>query len=293
MDCINLELLYDNMLITIAIVIVFFMIFMHIYVIPTISKICMYNPRRATIDEFYKLSKKYKRNEELIKFKATDKTKLTGMFINYHKKPDWNDTIFLYSHGNGAWLGELLYSPQIHVLSNFGSVFTYDYRQYGLSEGYINEEGTYSDIMGVWNYLTQVKKISPKKIIIYGHSMGGAVSTKLVSMLVEKKQELPLALILDGTFSSVIDMGNHMIPGFGQFASYTYDNVKNLQDIDNALPILVVHSPDDETVPYQQSIKIKQNSKCKHIEIKGTHNVPIFNKNVFEFIYQLTQEKYV
>ncbi len=252
--------------------------------VPIISKFFMYSPRKATEYEFYKLSNKFKRNEEIINFKASDQIKLTGMLINYHKKANWNDIIFLYSHGNGAWIGELLHSPQIDILSNFGSVFAYDYRQYGLSDGLINEKGTYYDILGAWNYLTKIKQIPPNKIIVYGHSMGGAVSTKLVSMLIEKKQKLPLALILDGTFSNIVDMGNYILPGFGWIVPYTYDNIKNLQHIDGRLPILVIHSPDDETVPFYQSIKIKENCKCIHVKITGTHNVPIYNKKTLEFI---------
>jgi len=247
----------------------------------------MYNPYKGSKQEFLKLSKKFNREEELIIFDANDKIKLTGIFINYKKKADWNDVIFLYSHGNGAWIGELLNCPQFNELSNFGSIFTYDYRQYGISEGEISEEGTYSDIFGVWEYLTKIKKIPQKKIIVYGHSMGGAVSTKLISILINKKEKLPLALILDGTFSNVIDMGNHIIPFCGHFATYKYDNIKNLKHINGKLPIMVMHSKDDETVPYSQSIKIKENCICKHVEIKGTHNFPIYNKNVYEFIYDI------
>ncbi len=258
------------------------------YIISTIANSFMYCPYKASKSELDALSKKYKRNEEHIIFNADDGTKLSGIFINYDKKASWDDTIFLYSHGNGSWIGGLLNSPQIKMLSKFGSVFAYDYRQYGLSEGIINEKGTYSDILGAWNYLTQVKNINPKKIIVYGHSMGGAISTKLLALLVEKykndQSKLPQALILDGTFSNVIDMGNHIFPGFGNLAIHEYDNIKNLIFINQSISILVMHSPDDETVPFNQSLKIKNNCKCNHVEINGTHNIPIFNSKVDEFI---------
>lgn len=251
---------------------------------PNISKSLMYSPYKGTKEEFKKISNKFKRNEEFINFMASDDTKLTGMLINYHKPANWNDIIFLYSHGNGSWIGGLFDLPQIDMLSNFGSIFAYDYRQYGLSEGFVDEKGTYCDIIGAWKYLTQIKKVSPNKIIVYGHSMGGAVSTKLISILINKKQKLPLGLILDSTFSSVLDMGNHIMPGCGWIANYTYDNIKNLQQIDGIIPILVMHSPNDETVPYSQSIKIKENCKCTYVIINGSHNAPVFNDETLKFI---------
>lgn len=276
----------ENYEIIIIIIIMVFLILLlfYIYIIPLVAQSMMYHPYKATRSEYDILSKRFGRNEEFVKFLATDKTELTGFLINYHKNADWNDIIFLYSHGNGAWIGGLLNSPQIDILSKFGSVFVYDYRQYGLSSGSISEKGTYSDIMGAWLYLTIQKNIPPDKIIVYGHSVGGAISTKLISMLIENNKELPLALILDGTFSSIVDMGNHLFPGLGIFSPINYNNVKNLQHINGSLPVLVMHSQDDEVVPYDQSLKIKENCKCKHIKIKGNHCAPIFNKEVFEFI---------
>ena len=221
-----------------------------------------------------------------------DQTNLTGIFINYKRKAKWNDDIiFLYSHGNGAWVGALFESSQIEFLSKFGSIFVYDYRQYGLSEGVINEHGTYSDILGAWNYLTQIKKINPNKIVLYGHSMGGAVTTYLLASLLKANKtlpELPRAMIIEGTFSSIVDMADHIFPGLGKICIYDYDNIKNLQYINNIIPILVMHSPSDETIPYYQSLKIKKKCKCSHIAIDGTHSVPIFNNDVINFIKNIT-----
>lgn len=274
-------------------VIIFVVLFL---LIPLISKSFMYHPYKATEKEFNDLTRICKRKTELVNFESTDKIKLTGMLINYHKQAKWEDIIFLYSHGNGSWLGGLLNSHQIDMLSNFGSVFAYDYRQYGMNDGNITELGTYNDVMGAWNFLTKTKNISPKKIIVYGHSMGGAVSTKLLSMLIDNNEELPLALILDGTFSNVIDMGNHILPGFGWLSPYNYDNIKNLKNIEQHiiqtnknLPIMVMHSEEDETVPFDQSLKIKENCKCHHVKVLGSHNVPIFNKHAINFLHTVVK----
>lgn len=272
----------------------------------TVTNSLLYMPYKTTLDEFNKLSKQFKINEELVNFKTIDGLDLTGMLINYNKKADWNDIIFLYSHGNASWIGSFFNSHTISILSHFGSVFVYDYREYGLNQGNLSEEGTYMDALGAWDFLTKVKNVPPNKIIIYGHSMGGAVSTKLMSTLVENNQiknnkilepELPRGMILNGTFSNLADMGNHMLVGLGYLAYYKYDNVQNLKLIEKYLckhniefPILIMHSKDDEIIPFEQSIKLKNACNSYHIKTTGTHNVPVFDKYVIDFIVFLTKK---
>jgi cytoskeletal protein CcmA (bactofilin family) len=48
-----------------------------------------------------------------------------------------------------------------------------------------------------------------------------------------------------------------------------------------------MHSISDELIPYSQSLKIKENCKCTHVEIKGTHNVPIYDAQIVNFINNL------
>lgn len=261
------------------------------YFIPIIGNNLMFHPYKATIEEYTNISKKYNMYDELVFFKSSDNVDLSGMLINSRKPQNWDDFIFLFSHGNGAWLGALFASSHIAYLSKYGSIFAYDYRQYGISNGVISEKGTYCDIMGAWNYLTNIKQINPKKIIIYGHSMGGAVSTYLVKKLVQNNKPLPLGLILEGTFSNIYDMGNVIFPGLGFLSTHKYNNIKNLKIINNVLPTLIIHSKYDEVVPYLQSLKIKKNCNCKHITINGTHSYPIFNKNVDDFIKNIIIDK--
>ena len=62
------------------------------------------------------------------------------------------------------------------------SVFLFDYRGFGRSEGsFPTESQVYEDAGAAWNYLTQERQIVPNKIIIYGHSIGGAVAIDLAS----------------------------------------------------------------------------------------------------------------
>jgi uncharacterized protein len=62
---------------------------------------------------------------------------------------------------------------QAHRFHRIGySVFLFDYRGFGQSEGaFPTEAQVYEDAEAAWNYLTQTRNISPNQIVIYGHSI--------------------------------------------------------------------------------------------------------------------------
>lgn len=52
------------------------------------------------------------------------------------------------------------------------SVLAIDYRGYGLSQGNLpNESQLYTDSQAAWEYLTKVRGVSAKNIIMYGESV--------------------------------------------------------------------------------------------------------------------------
>lgn len=76
-----------------------------------------------------------------------------------------------------------------------------EYRGYGLSTGTPNEEGLMIDAQTGIDYIRQRAETSKTKIVIYGQSLGGAVSIQLVA----KNQEAGdiAGLILENTFTSM------------------------------------------------------------------------------------------
>ena len=96
-------------------------------VLPKINNAVVFYPKQIHVNELNKLSQKYAKHIELCDFNIK-KDKLYGCLINISRRPSWNDTIFLYSHGNSGWFGQLTTYPQIAELSKYGSIFLYDYR---------------------------------------------------------------------------------------------------------------------------------------------------------------------
>jgi abhydrolase domain-containing protein 17 len=146
----------------------------------------------------------------------------------------------LMSHGNGEDLGDI--RSQMDEFMAMGlSVFAYDYRGYGKSQGSASASHVYEDIDTAYRYLTETLKISPDRILLYGRSVGGGPSTYLAS-------RKPIAgMILQSTFISTFRV---IIPI--QILPYeTFPNQVHLQN--TRVPILLIHGTDDRVIPYWHS----------------------------------------
>lgn len=257
------------------------------WIVPSLNSKLLFYPTKVHLDDFHNLHNQYGRNIKRVKFDTHDKTMLTGLLVNTERKPKWTDNIFLYSHGNGAWLGPLIQHTSIKMLSKYGSVFLYDYRGYGASDGEPSEMGLYDDILSAWNFLLKEKNIQPSKIIIFGHSLGSSVSSHLVSTLVKQNKELPKAVILEAPFSTLADIASHVYPPLSSLVVYNFNNLHNIKSMNKSLPIYVLHSKTDETIPYDHALKIKNETGCNMIEISGKHCEPIYNSHVDKLLVSL------
>jgi uncharacterized protein len=83
--------------------------------------------------------------------------------------------VILYCHHNGINIGaNVSQARQFHELGY--TVLLFDYRGYGQSEGaFPSEPQVYEDAQAAWEYVIQERGIKPDRVIIYGHSIGGAM----------------------------------------------------------------------------------------------------------------------
>jgi len=204
---------------------------------------------------------------EEISFEAADGVRLSAWYVPSQA----NRGVVLFSHGNG---GNISYNlPFVEILHRAGlSTFIYDYRGYGRSQGKPTEEGTYSDIAGAWQYLTENRKVPAGQIILYGQSLGGPIAAKLAA------EKSPAALILDSTFTSFVDIAGHHYPflpvrWLARFDYSTLDHVKKVR-----CPVLVIHSTDDEIVPFSQGVALYEAAPEPRafVKLRGGHNDALF-----------------
>lgn len=196
-----------------------------------------------------------------VRFSASDGVELHGWFI-----PGETEQVLLYFHGNAGNISHRLDS--IRFFHQLGlSTFIIDYRGYGRSTGHTNEDGTYHDAMGAWQYLTEIRGIDSRQIVLFGRSLGGAIAAWLAN-------EVPArALILSSTFSSITDMARVAFPYLpAGLARIRYDTQAIIPSI--TCPILLLHSRDDDVIPFAMGEKLAAAAPAGTvlIELQGGHN---------------------
>jgi len=182
--------------------------------------------------------------------------------------------VILFCHGNGGNISNRIsYLPIFRELGL--ATFLFDYRGYGKSGGTPSEEGTYADVEAAWQYLTQERQIPPQKIIIYGESLGGAIASYLAQKISQPNGNNNAgALVLASTFTSISDRAAELYPFMPiRFLSrFSYNSIERLPSI--KIPVLVIHSIDDEIIPFHHGDRNFQvaNQPKNLVKLRGDHN---------------------
>jgi len=214
---------------------------------------------------------------EDISFNTSDEITLKGWYVPANSSRG----VVLLCHGNAGNIGNRL--EILNLLHRLRlSTFIFDYRGYGQSEGVISEKGTYLDAEAAWNYLTEQRNISQKEIVIFGRSLGGAIAADLA------KDKTPKVLIIDSTFTSFQELAADKsyeiffpIP-VALLSRFEYNTIEDIKRA--SCPVLIVHSKDDETIPYSHGCKLFKwaNEPKEFLKISGTHNEGFLTSKGYE-----------
>jgi uncharacterized protein len=200
---------------------------------------------------------------EAVALTTSDGVRITGWYV----PGDSDKPHILFCHGNAGNISHRI--DTIFLIHQIGfPMLIFDYRGYGFSEGKPDEQGTYRDAEAAWDYLVKDRGVEPGSITVMGRSLGGAVAAWLA---VEKN---PGALVLESTFTSVPDLGASLYPAMPVrlLSRFSYDTQSRLPSV--SCPVLVVHSRDDEIVPYSHGEKLFDAAVDPKgmLEITGSHN---------------------
>jgi hypothetical protein len=149
-------------------------------------------------------------------------------------------------HGNAGNISHRLDS--IALFRGLGlEALNLNYRGYGQSTGTPSEAGLHRDAEAAWPCLTRTRGRTPGEIVVFGRSLGDAVA----AWLAERTQ--PGALIIESTFTSLPDLAAQLYPWLPAraLARMRFDTRDALTRMSS--PVLVIHSRDDEIVPYAQA----------------------------------------
>lgn len=151
--------------------------------------------------------------------------------------------VFLFFHGNAGNITDR-YDLILRLMALPVEVFIVDYRGYGKSDGHPSEKGLYLDARAAWDYLITKRHVRPKRILILGESLGGAVAIDLATHV------KPAGLVVQSSFTSIPDMVKEIIPIMPRFLIRTkMDSINKISRV--RCSKLFIHSPADEIVPYE------------------------------------------
>ena len=152
----------------------------------------------------------------------------------------------LYLHGNSGNVGSNL--SQVQRLRALGvSVLTVDYRGYGRSSGpFPNETRLYADALAAYEFLIHPKNVDPRHLMVYGHSLGGALAIDLA-----RRVESLAGVVVEGSFTSMGDMAEQSAyhPWFPVRLILT-QHFESLAKVPHLTePTLYIHGLADASVP--------------------------------------------
>ena len=200
---------------------------------------------------------------------STDATfdALLNAAANASEEPASGPVAAIYLHGSGERRGESGTAVERAKLlsSHLGlHVLLIDYRGFGDSDGYPDEEGLNADAAAALTWLTD-RGVKPQDVIVWGHSLGTGPAVQLASSQEVRDQPLR-GLILEAPYTSMVDAATTLPPNFlirtlpfGTFIirRYFYYQWANLLLPPTfETPALVFHGTADCTIPFVHTVTL-------------------------------------
>lgn len=173
-------------------------------------------------------------------FEAADGVRLHGWWIPH---PSARGTM-LYCHGNTGSIAHRI-GVFRHLQRLRVNLLAFDYRGYGRSQGSPSEAGLYRDVRAAYQHLIGPLRQPPREIILFGHSLGGAVA-------VDCAVDTPMAgLIVQSSFTHIRDAAKAMFPTLPLHLAATreFRSIEKVSRIET--PKLFIHGDCDESVPVE------------------------------------------
>jgi hypothetical protein len=174
----------------------------------------------------------------------------------------------LIAHGNYGSIG-FGERPDFYAAArDIGlNLFAFDYRGFGRSGGRPEEDGLYRDAEAAYRYLTDSLAIPPRRIVLFGHSLGTGVATELATRVPSA------ALVLEAAYTSLPDIGQAAYPWLPVklLAGERFETIEKIGRV--TVPMLLLHSPDDEIVPYEHGRRVYEAARGekRFVTVRGGH----------------------
>jgi alpha-beta hydrolase superfamily lysophospholipase len=155
-----------------------------------------------------------------------------------------NAPVIVWFHGNAGNITDRAENA-MELATRGVSVFVFDYRGFGKSEGAPSESKLLLDALAAFDF---VRANTSAPLVLYGESIGGPYAA-----YVAKERKNIRAVILENTFPSLMDLGNALY-GLGWTAPFALRTTDWLNEA--GAPVLVMHGTRDAVIPYRLGKKL-------------------------------------
>lgn len=161
---------------------------------------------------------------------------------------DANAPLLVWFHGNAGNLTNR--ADTASELAKRGiSVFLFDYRGFGRSEGTTSESNLFRDGEAIFAYAS---KLGATRVVCYGESVGGPYAARVA----RDHKDAIAAVIIENSFPSLKDIGNALYAPLplGWTAPFALRTTDWLNEAGR--PVLVMHGTRDAVIPYALGKKL-------------------------------------
>jgi fermentation-respiration switch protein FrsA (DUF1100 family) len=204
-------------------------------------------------------------DREDIWFTSADGTRLHGWLLE-HPNPRH---VILYCHGNGEHVAYC--APDLDRLRKNlqATVFVFDYRGYGKSEGTPFEPHLIADGKAAHEWIAQRAGVNTGDVILIGRSLGGGVAIASAQDLGAK------ALVLQSTFARMVDTAAQLKPYLPVrlLMRNRWDSVSRIESYHG--PVLQSHGVHDTLVTLSEARRLFEaipGSQKEFLTYDGGHN---------------------
>jgi alpha-beta hydrolase superfamily lysophospholipase len=218
-----------------------------------------FQPHRNLIDTPARVGVAYQ-NEY---FQAADGTRLNAWFLP--ARGEAKGTV-LFLHGNAENISTHFYSV-VWLPAQGYNVLALDYRGYGASDGVPTLAGVQLDIDAAMRNLLTHQGVDPKRIVLLGQSLGGALAVHYAAHGANRSKLR--ALVIDSAFSDYRQITREKLAGFAltwplQWLPWlTVDN--DYAPIDSiaalSMPLLFIHGDSDRVIPPHHSRQLFERAR--------------------------------
>lgn len=179
-------------------------------------------------------------------FRTSDGVRLHAWWVPHPKAV----ATWLWFHGNAGNISHRLENLVLLHQAVPVSVFLFDYREYGRSEGEISKAGTFLDAEAAFQAAAARATESRLPLILFGRSLGTALAVHIAA------RHRCAGSVLEAAFTSSADVMRLYFPFLPPPSpgAPTYDSLAEIGSV--RCPVLFVHGERDEIIPLEMARRL-------------------------------------